>query len=124
MESLRNQNGPNYAERVATMRLERDGKLIAVMQPSRRTFPVQRMTTTEAAIHTNGLADLYVVLGEERDAAAVMRLNHNPLAPWIWLGALVMAAGGGLSLLDRRTRVGAPARARRDKGLRPGSAVA
>ncbi len=120
LEGLRDQTGPNYAERVATMRLERDGRLIAVMQPSRRTFPVQRMTTTEAAIHTNGLADLYAVLGEERDGAAVMRLNHNPLAPWIWLGGLVMAAGGGLSLLDRRTRVGAPAQAR----ARPGSAVA
>jgi cytochrome c-type biogenesis protein CcmF len=124
LESLRNQTGPNYAERVATMRLERNGRLIAVMQPSRRTFPVQRMTTTEAAIHTNGVADLYVVLGEERDDAAIMRLNYNPLAPWIWFGALIMAAGGGLSLLDRRTRVGAPARARKDKVVRPGSAVA
>jgi cytochrome c-type biogenesis protein CcmF len=85
---------------------------------------VQRMTTTEAAIHTNGMADLYVVLGEERDDAAIMRLNYNPLAPWIWFGALIMAAGGGLSLLDRRTRVGAPARAQRGKVVRPGSAVA
>jgi cytochrome c-type biogenesis protein CcmF len=82
------------------------------------------MTTTEAAIHTNGMADLYVVLGEERDDAAIMRLNYNPLAPWIWFGALIMAAGGGLSLLDRRTRVGAPARAQRGKVVRPGSAVA
>ena len=47
------------------MRLERNGNLIAVMQPSRRTFPVQRMTTTEAAIHTNGMADLYVYFYEQ-----------------------------------------------------------
>ncbi len=45
------------------------------MEPSRRTFPVQRMTTTEAAIETNGLRDLYAVLGEERDGAALMRLH-------------------------------------------------
>jgi cytochrome c-type biogenesis protein CcmF len=50
----------------------------------------------------------------------VLRLHDNPLAPWIWLGALIMAAGGGLSLLDRRARVGAPARA----APRAGSAVA
>ena len=37
--------------------------------------------------------DLYAVLGEERDGAAVLRLHYNPLAPWIWFGALVMAAG-------------------------------
>jgi cytochrome c-type biogenesis protein CcmF len=40
----------------------------------------------------------------------VLRLHVNPLAPWIWFGALVMAAGGALSLADRRHRVGAPAR--------------
>ena len=52
------------------------------------------------------------MLGEERDGAALMRLHYNPLAPWIWFGALIMAMGGALSLLDRRARVGAPTRAR------------
>jgi len=31
----------------------------------------------------------------------------------IWLGAIVMALGGALSLSDRRLRVGAPRRAQR-----------
>ena len=120
LDGVRDEIGPNYAERVATLRVSRDGMPYLVMQPSRRAFPVQKMTTTEAAIHTNGFADLYAVLGEERDGAALMRLHYNPLAPWIWFGALIMASGGALSLLDRRTRVGAPARAK----LRSGSAVA
>jgi cytochrome c-type biogenesis protein CcmF len=30
----------------------------------------------------------------------------------IWLGALIMFVGGGLSLSDRRLRIGAPARER------------
>ena len=120
LEGIRDQAGPNYAERIATLRISRNGETVVVMEPSRRAFPVQRMTTTEASIHTNGFADLYGVLGEERDGAALMRLHYNPLAPWIWVGALIMASGGLLSLLDRRTRVGAPARAK----VRPGSAVA
>jgi cytochrome c-type biogenesis protein CcmF len=33
------------------------------------------------------------------------------MVTWIWLGALVMAFGGGLSLSDRRLRIGAPKRA-------------
>jgi cytochrome c-type biogenesis protein CcmF len=33
--------------------------------------------------------------------------------PWIWIGAIVTALGGGISLTDRRHRVGAPARAER-----------
>ncbi len=110
LDSLTDADGSNYSERVANLRVIRPGLPDLAMHPSRRSFPVQRITTTEAAIHTTGFADIYAVLGEERDGAAVMRLHYNPLAPWIWLGGLVMALGGGLSLADRRLRVGAPAR--------------
>ena len=110
--------GPNYEARVADLRVTRDGRLVAELSPSRRAFPVQQITTTEAAIHTSGLADLYAVLGDERDGAAVLRLHYNFLAPWIWFGALIMAAGGGLSLADRRLRVGAPTRARAADAVR------
>ena len=77
---------------------------------------IQTMTTTEAKIHTNLLRDLYAVLGEERDGAAVLRLHDNTMAPLIWLGALVMALGGFCSLLDRRLRVAVPTRARLPAG--------
>jgi cytochrome c-type biogenesis protein CcmF len=107
---LRNEPGPNYTARVADIRVSEDGHEVAMFHPSRRLFTVQRTTVTDTAIQTNGLRDLYAVLGEERDGAAVLRLHVNPLAPWIWFGALVMAAGGALSLADRRLRVGAPAR--------------
>ena len=92
LEELHDAAGSNYAARIATVRVTRDGALVTVLQPSRRSFPVQQMTVTEAAISTNLLRDLYAVLGDERDAGAVLRLHRNPLAPWIWLGALVMAA--------------------------------
>ena len=112
LTGLRDETGSNYAERVATLRVTQGERLVTVLEPSRRTFPVQRQTTTEAAIHTNGLADIYGVLGEEQaDGGAIMRLHYNPLAPWIWIGGLIMALGGLMSLLDRRARVGAPAKA-------------
>ena len=110
--NLENVPGPNYQARVATIEVTYDGKPLAMMRPSRRTFPLQKQTTSDVAIRTNLFRDLYVVLGEERDGQAVLRLHVNPLAPWIWLGALVMASGGALSLADRRLRVGAPARSR------------
>jgi cytochrome c-type biogenesis protein CcmF len=37
-----------------------------------------------------------------------VRIYHKPLVLLIWLGAVVMALGGALSLSDRRLRVGAP----------------
>ncbi|WP_198372854.1 heme lyase CcmF/NrfE family subunit [Roseomonas rosulenta] len=109
LDSITDVAGPNYAARRATVTISRDGAEVTVLRPERRTFQVDRQTTTEAAIHTNAMRDLYAVLGEERDGAGVLRLHHNPLAPWIWFGAVIMALGGGLSLSDRRMRVAAPA---------------
>jgi cytochrome c-type biogenesis protein CcmF len=109
---LRDANGPNYSQRVATIFVSKDGAPVVIMHPSRRNFTLQHQTTSDVAISTNLFRDLYAVLGEERDGQAVLRLHVNILAPWIWLGAAIMAAGGGLSLTDRRLRVGAPSRAR------------
>ncbi len=110
LEGVRDVTGANFAARRARLVVSRDSGVVTVLEPERRFFPVGRQATTEAAIHTNWARDLYAVLGEERDGAAILRLHDNPLAPWIWLGAAVMALGGGLSLSDRRIRVAAPAR--------------
>ena len=109
LTGVRDVIGPNWTSRRATVNVTRNGVPVTVLEPERRFFPVGRASTTEAAIHTTLLSDLYAVLGEEGMGRAVFRFHHNPLAPWIWLGALVMALGGALSLSDRRTRVAAPA---------------
>jgi cytochrome c-type biogenesis protein CcmF len=101
---LHEAEGPNYSARVATIQISRHGVPVVTLAPEKR------IDTTEAKIATNLVRDLYAVLGEERDGGAVLRLHYNPLAPWIWLGALVMALGGIVSLADRRLRVGAPTR--------------
>jgi cytochrome c-type biogenesis protein CcmF len=106
--------GPNWRGTEGRIAVLRDGEVVAVLRPERRFYPVQRMATTEAAIRTSGLADLYAVIGEtSEDGATVVRLHWNPLAPWIWAGTVLMALGGLISLSDRRLRVGVPARRRR-----------
>jgi cytochrome c-type biogenesis protein CcmF len=58
------------------------------------------------------------VLGDEdRGGSRTVRLYFNPLAPLIWIGALIMFIGGGISLSDRRYRVGAPRLARAARRL-------
>jgi cytochrome c-type biogenesis protein CcmF len=109
LDSVRDVTGPNWTAREATLTVTRDGSPVTTLRPERRWFPVGRMHTTEAAIHTWFLGDLYAVMGEEQEGAAVIRIHHNPLAPWIWFGAAIMALGGGISLTDRRIRVAAPA---------------
>lgn len=105
--------GPNYVAEQATLRVSQGGALVREMTPQRRFFPVSRMTTTETSIHTTGFSDFYAALGERpagQSDAWTLRLHYKPLAPLIWIGALIMAIGGFCSLLDRRLRVGAPSR--------------
>ncbi|MFH5923986.1 heme lyase CcmF/NrfE family subunit [Roseomonas xinghualingensis] len=110
LDDVRDAVGPNWTSRRATVTVLRDGRTVTVLEPEKRNFPIARQSTTEAAIHTTWVSDLYVVMGEEENGRAALRVHHNPLAPWIWLGGAVMALGAGLSLTDRRARVGAPAR--------------
>ncbi|MGD9742249.1 MAG: cytochrome c-type biogenesis CcmF C-terminal domain-containing protein, partial [Dongiaceae bacterium] len=89
------------------------GRPVATLEPERRFFSVQRLPTTEAAIHTTGFADLYAVIGDpDGKGGWTVRIYREPLVPFIWGGILVMVMGGLVSLCDRRFRVGAPARAR------------
>jgi cytochrome c-type biogenesis protein CcmF len=110
LDQLRDYQGPNWTARRAEISVMVDGRVVMTMAPQRRFFPIGRTTTTEASIRTNLVRDLYAVLGEERDGTAVLRLHHNPLAPWIWFGAGIMALGAGISLSDRRVRIAAPSR--------------
>jgi len=104
--------GPNYRERVAVFAVARGEKFVTELEPSKRDFTVEQSGTTEAGIYASWRGDLYAVIGDElKDGAYAVRLYFNPLVRLIWLGALVMFIGGGISLSDRRLRVGAPRRA-------------
>jgi cytochrome c-type biogenesis protein CcmF len=112
-EGVREFEGPNYSVQRGSFLVERDGQEIGRLTPEKRFYPVQQMWTTEAAIRTSGLADLYTVVGDRQDDGGwVVRIFHNPLAPWLWAGAVIMVLGGAISLTDRRYRVGAPSRRR------------
>jgi cytochrome c-type biogenesis protein CcmF len=106
--------GPNYEEQIGTFSVTRHGTRVTELSPSKRTFDAPRQTTTEAGIHVSWRGDLYAVLGDEIAGGGwAVRLYFNPLVRFIWLGSILMALGGTLSLSDRRLRVGAPRRARK-----------
>ncbi len=101
--------GPNYSETIAKFTVRQGGAVIGIMEPAKRTFPARQSSTTEAALLTRGASQLYLSLGDPADDGSVaVRLYHKPLVLLIWLGAVVMFLGGGLSLSDRRLRIGAP----------------
>jgi cytochrome c-type biogenesis protein CcmF len=109
-DGLFNRSGPNYREVVAHFTVRRtNGDLLGSMEPSRRTFPARNMVTTEAALMRRGVSQIYLSLGDPAaDGSVPVRLYFKPLVLLIWLGAVIMFVGGGLSLSDRRLRIGAP----------------
>jgi cytochrome c-type biogenesis protein CcmF len=101
--------GPNFRELAAKFTVRSGGVVIGVMEPSKRSFASRGSTTTEAALMTRGVSQLYLSLGDTNDDGSIaVRLYHKPMVLLIWLGAVVMMLGGGLSLSDRRLRIGAP----------------
>ena len=104
--------GPNWAGERGRFTVRRNGEIVATLQPEKRSYPAEKSLTTEAAIHYTAAGDLYAVLGErDKSGGWSTRLYFNPLVAWIWIGCVVMALGGLVSLTDRRHRVGAPRRA-------------
>jgi cytochrome c-type biogenesis protein CcmF len=104
-------NGKNYRAEVGDFTAFKDGKEVATLRPEKRFYPVQAMTTTEAAIDIGITRDLYLVLGDKQaDGSWAVRTYIKPFTNWIWIGSIVMALGGILSMVDRRYRVGAATR--------------
>jgi cytochrome c-type biogenesis protein CcmF len=109
--------GPNYlAERGMVRITDKTGRLICAAEPERRFYPTGGQTTSEVHICPRGLDDLYVVLGERRAGengkpAWLVRAYVNPWVRLIFLGPLLMALGGAVSLSDRRLRLGVGRRA-------------
>jgi cytochrome c-type biogenesis protein CcmF len=119
-DGMANREGPNYHELAAHFTVRHSGDFVGVMEPSKRSFPSRGSDTSEAALMTRGFAQLYLSLGDPTpDGGIALRLYYKPLVLLIWLGAVVMAFGGALSLSDRRLRVGAPMPARAKAAMQP-----
>ena len=133
--------GPNYSAVEGRFEVSKSGNSVAILSPAKRTYFASGQTMTEASIDSGLLRDIYVALGEPvegaTDGAWGVRIYVKPFVDWIWGGAILMALGGMLALLDRRYRLKvrvrqpeilspapippapAPAKAKRPKSARP-----
>ncbi|RFP89205.1 heme lyase CcmF/NrfE family subunit [Rhodobacteraceae bacterium 63075] len=111
LDSVEDVQGPNYLSTQGAFTVLRSGAIVSQLYPEKRVYPVAGMPTTEAAIDSGFLRDIYVVVGDAQEGGGwAVRTYFKPLANWIWGGAILMALGGALSLSDRRYRVGVGAR--------------
>ncbi|MGZ3298844.1 MAG: cytochrome c-type biogenesis CcmF C-terminal domain-containing protein, partial [Asticcacaulis sp.] len=115
------QPGPNYdAEGGVFSVTGKDGRPVCTAMPARRFYPASSEVTSKVALCFTPLDDLYIVLADPQrsdsgQAAWQVRFFYNPWVRLIFLGPLLMALGGALSLADRRLRLGVAVPARKMK---------
>ena len=108
--------GPNYTTRQMRFGITgADGSVRPAMSEN-RTYTANRMPTSEAAIVTYWLSQLYIATGDAGDEnSRVVRIWFKPYVLLIWLGPVLMGLAGLLSLTDRRHRIGVPKASRRQE---------
>ncbi len=106
--------GPNYEEAAAYLTIRtRAGDEVGQVDTGKRFYPSRKMAVTESGLLT--IAPARSMRASARSGRTVASACASTTSRWsllIWLGAVVMAVGGGLSLTDRRMRVGVPAKAK------------
>ncbi len=121
-EGIEHVEGPNFVSDTGRFTVRAPGGGVRSPEAERRVYVQSGQPTTEAAIETYGFSQLYLQLGEpQSDGKSVVRLWYKPYVTLIWLGCLVMAGAGFLSLSYRRLRIGAPQPSR---GKQPTQAAA
>jgi cytochrome c-type biogenesis protein CcmF len=108
-QGINHQEGPNYTSDAGEFFVRAPGGDARTAVAERRVYVASGMPTTEASIQTYGFSQLYIQLGEpQADGKSVIRVWYKPYVTLIWLGCVVMAGAGFLSLSYRRLRIGAP----------------
>jgi cytochrome c-type biogenesis protein CcmF len=105
-EGTRGLRGPNYMADEGEFIVYKNGDRVTSLFPQKRSYPSGQVMT-EAALDPGLTRDLYVSLGESLDdsgTAWAIRIYHKPFIRFIWMGALLMMAGGFLAASDRRYR--------------------
>jgi cytochrome c-type biogenesis protein CcmF len=116
LAALRDVLGPNYRGIEADVVVTRRGRPVTVLHPQKRLYNSGGNPMTEAGIEVGAARDLFAALGEELgEGRWSLRLQYKPLIRYVWLGAILIALGGGIAALDRRYRQ--PAAAREDRAV-------
>lgn len=118
-------SGSNYTENQGRFTLLNEaGQTLSTIIAAKRFYPARQMPTTESGISTRGFNQVYVALGDDTaDGSIVVRVWWKPFVTLIWHGTLIMMLGGFISLLDRRLRVGAPAKSKAQNKVKSKTAV-
>ena len=104
-DKIKKIRGKNYVGHEAEFNVYKKDKFITTLKPQKRFYPVQEFPTTEAAIYSKGISDIYIAMSEPVDESWVFRFHFSPLTPWIWIGSIMAFVGGIFSFSNRMFRI-------------------
>jgi len=105
LQQVNESQGPNYISESSRFAVNKNGKMLRVIDAERRYYPVRQMQTTEAGIWTSLKGDLYLTLGARNEEAGhAVRAWYNPFAVWLWIGGGLIALGGSVAALPKPAR--------------------
>jgi cytochrome c-type biogenesis protein CcmF len=102
-DALNEVKGANYQAERGTFTVSKENDKIT-LYPEWRYYPVQGMPLSHVALRLDLFRDLYLALGQEQEddhgqTTHTVRFQIHPLAPWIWIGGIIVALGGFIGAL-------------------------
>lgn len=90
----------------ATLSVYRNSKLIGTLRPGKSFHPSYQQRVSEAAIYSTLKEDLYTILLDyfPEDGTIDIKVCIFPLVSWIWIGGVILLAGGVIVMWPERKK--------------------
>ena len=102
-ENIKN---PDRTQTKAEIRVMKNGEFLGTYFPRRDFYPNFNMASTQAAIRSTFIEDLYIIPGEVlEDGNAIFRVLINPLVIWMWIAGPVLILAVLITLWPEKRRI-------------------
>lgn len=105
LDHLTQLNGPNYESIQAILTVTDNGKFLSFMKPEKRFYNQGKMPIAQIALDGKLSRDIYIAIAEPlNNGRWILRIQIKPWVRLIWLGGLLMTAGGLIALFSTKRR--------------------
>jgi cytochrome c-type biogenesis protein CcmF len=121
-EGLEFQGGVDKMNFVANVAVASKGKDLGTLKPAKASYTGYEQQYTEVAIRSTPAEDIYVILGtsdtdllanvHDSKSPQAFSILVNPLVMWVWIGGMLLLAGGVICFWPRRELAPAVVQAR------------
>jgi len=105
MVGLHEVSGANWTAQEGLFEVYKGDRLLTVLKPQKRIYPVSETPTTEAALYTIHLGHIFLTMPDVGSDSVTVRALINPLVLLVWIGGGIMGLGVILNIFRPKTKV-------------------